>query len=654
MPIIFDRGTTQNLAKGTDLEWLETNGIGGWASGTLSGVSTRRYHGVLCAALNPPIGRNLIVSKMSETFQTIEGSFELDSNNFNGIIQPDGYKYLTKYEQDLFPTFFYYFGDTIVKKTVAMVYGENTTIISYQIIETKGEITLKLKPFISAKDYHWMSKANDDIKWAYNFNNGILKLNPYVTIPEISISVPKSEFHYSPDWYYNFMYKIEQERGQDFKEDLFTYGDFSVKLQKGEIINVLVSTENIEGKDGSILLKDQFDRKNKLLRNVPPEDLFLRTLTLAADQFVVGRGKELKTIIAGYHWFSDWGRDTMIALQGLCLVTGRFDDAKKILKAFAEATDQGMIPNRFPDVGEKPEYNTIDATLWYFVAAYEYMKYSKDSLFVKGELYSVLKLIIDWHLKGTRFNIKMQADGLLFGGDQTSQLTWMDAKVGDWVVTPREGKPVEINALWYNALKIMGYFAHEFQLDIDNKMYEKLASHTHKSFNEQFVNEKGTLYDVINGSFKDSSIRPNQLFAISLPFVLVNAKVAKSIIKETELHLLTTRGLRSLSNKDPKYIPYYYGSQLHRDGSYHQGTTWSWLIGPYLTAKYKAEGKASIVKIKKILQQFSEHFYEAGIGQISEIFDGNEPYSPKGCMAQAWGVAELLRVHSEINTIAKN
>ena len=338
----------------------------------------------------------------------------------------------------------------------------------------------------------------------------------------------------------------------------------------------------------------------------------------------------------------------MISLPGLCLVTGRYDDAKRILKAFAQVVDKGMIPNRFPDEGETPEYNTVDATLWYFVAIFEYLRYSNDAPFVKKELYPVLKEIIGWHFKGTRYNIKVDTDGLLMAGEPGTQLTWMDAKVGDWVVTPREGKAVEINALWYNALRIMEDFAKNFGLEADQKDFGIWAKTTQHAFNEQFVNENNTLFDVIKDGFKDPSIRPNQLFAISLPFEIVSKEVAKAIVKEAEVHLLTTKGLRSISNKDPKYVPYYHGDQLSRDGSYHQGTTWSWLIGPFLTAKLKTEGKTAIPKVKKILDEFAKHFQEAGIGQVSEIFDGNAPYCPKGCMAQAWGVAEPLRVYMEL------
>jgi predicted glycogen debranching enzyme len=647
MSIIFEKEITQNLDKVVDLEWLETNGLGGWASGTLSGMNTRRYHGLLCAALNPPVGRNLMVSKMSEIIQSAEGTFELDCNNFNGIINPQGYHYIDKYEQDLFPTFYYRMGSIVLKKTISMVYGENTTMVMYEVLEAPAEFTMKLKPLISGRDYHWLTKANNDIRWAYNFNNGTLKLTPYPHLPDIFINVPGSEFHYSPDWYFNFMYKIEHERGQDFKEDLFTYGEFSLKLKKGAKLNIVISTEDTATKDVKKLFDIQLKRKKAIIDTIAPNDEFARILTLAADQFIVQRGKDLKTIIAGYHWFSDWGRDTMISLPGLCLVTGRYDDAKKILTAFSKAVDRGMIPNRFPDEGETPEYNTVDATLWYFVAIYEYLKYSKASDFVKKELYPVLKEIIGWHFKGTRYNIKVDTDGLLMAGEPGTQLTWMDAKVGDWVVTPREGKAVEINALWYNALRIMEDFAKTFGFKDDQKDFGKWATQTQISFNDQFINKNGTLYDVINGDVKDASIRPNELFAISLPFELVDKTVAKAIVKEAEAHLLTPKGLRSLSYKDPKYVPFYQGDQLSRDGSYHQGTTWSWLIGPFLSAKIKTEGKAALPKVKKILEEFSLHFKEAGIGTVSEIFDGEAPFHSKGCMAQAWGVAEPLRVYME-------
>lgn len=630
------------------LEWIETNGLGGWVSSTVSGMHTRRYHAMLCASINPPVERLIMVSKLAETIISDEGHFELDCNNFNGVIHPQGYQFLEKFEYHFLPEYTYRTGKITLKKTIGMQHGHNIAFVRYEVVACEKPFQLKIKPFISAKNYHWLSKANDNISWSHQFNGGILKIRPYPNMPPLFIGLKNAEFHYAPDWYYNYLYSIELERVQDFKEDLFTYGDMYVTLKKGESITLLLSTEDISKANPETIYKNELARKKEIVEKAPVKDFLGERLALAADSFIVQRGNGLKTIIAGYHWFGDWGRDTMISLPGLCLLTGRLHDAQKILKAFALAVSDGMIPNRFPDFGEVPEYNNADGTLWFFVAAYEYVKAGGSLAFVQQELMPVFKEIIDWHVKGTRYGIKMDADGLLNAGEEGSQLTWMDAKVGDWVVTPRIGKPVEINALWYNALKIMeSWSEHDKKQQLH---YKNMAKKAIESFQAAFLNaDTGALYDYITPHYKDACIRPNQLFAISLPFELVNKKISKSVLKQVEDHLLTPKGLRSLAPIHQAYSSYYTGNQLSRDGAYHQGTVWSWLIGPYLVAKMKVEGAKGIVATQKWLKEFVPHLYEAGIGTVSEIFDATTPYAPKGCMAQAWGVAEILRAHALSN-----
>lgn len=646
MNIDIDTSVKKDYFHLTSLEWIETNGLGGWASGTVSGTNTRRYHGLLIAATNPPVGRVALVSKLVETIFSEKGVFELDSNNFNGVIHPLGFQYLVNFKKDLFPEFLYQIGDTLLKKTVMMVNGQNTTIIKYEVLKGDTPINLKLKPFVSDRDYHWLGKANYDISYGYNFENGNLRLKPYENLPEIFIQVPNSNFHYSPDWYFNYNYQIEQDRVQDSKEDLFTYGDFFTKLKKGDKLHVIISTENPEGKSAETLVEEEIKRKKSLLKGIEQKDYFLQTLLLAADQFVVKRGKDLNTIIAGYHWFADWGRDTMISLPGLCLETGRFEDAKKIILAFAKVIDKGMIPNRFPDHGEEPEYNNVDGTLWYFIAIYQYVLKTNDWDFIKNELFDKLEDIVEWHIKGTRFGIKLDEDGLLMAGELGSQLTWMDAKVGNWVVTPRIGKPVEISALWYNAIRIMEIFSNQFKNKALAEKYNAMAEKTSKSFAKSFIDkDTNTLFDFINETSQNQEFRPNQVFVLSLPFELVDNKVAKNILKLIEENLLTSRGLRSLSPLEVDYKPFYVGDQWSRDGAYHQGTIWSWLVGPYLIAKMKIQGKTALPKVKKWFIDFEPHFKEAGVGQISEIFDATYPFAPKGCIAQAWGVAEILRAY---------
>ena len=385
------------------------------------------------------------------------------------------------------------------------------------------------------------------------------------------------------------------------------------------------------------------ERRN-LLSGKSGADQLISTLNAAADQFIVAR-ERCKTVIAGYHWFADWGRDTMIALPGLTLATGQAEIAKSILAEFANHVDQGMLPNRFPDAGETPEYNTVDATLWFFEAVRALLQYTNDYDFVRTTLYSVLTDIIDWHVKGTRYNIHVDSDGLLFSGEPGVQLTWMDAKVGDWVVTPRTGKAVEIQALWYNALRVMEDLAEKFGDKANQKQYKTMAASARKSFNEQFWNEQtGYLYDVVNGDERDAAIRPNQVIAISLANSMVSTARAKNILRVVERELLTPRGLRTLSPNDSRYIGRYEGDPRSRDGSYHQGTVWPWLMGPYITAYMKTFGeKAGRKFATEWLTNFEGHLTEACLGQVSEIFDGDHPHTPRGCVAQAWSVAELLR-----------
>ncbi len=649
----FDVNILSDFDKARSLEWIETNGLGGYSSSTVSGAHSRRYHGLLVAALNPPVGRTVLLSKLEETIvinasgkkdTADEQRFDLAANQYPGAIYPKGYIHLTGFERDLFPEFYYKAGNVEIKKTIAMVQGENTTLVIYDVIDAPGQFTLELLPLSTSRDFHSLSHANDSIGKQYLFDKGIFRTLNYQGGTEVFVSVPKSEFIEQQGWYYNFEYSLDHYRGLDFKEDLYTHGKFSVKLKKGSTLGIIISTENPEGRSASKLFATEKGRKEKLVKDSLHND-DLKKLVLAADQFIVKRGK-LHSIIAGYHWFSDWGRDTMISLPGLCLVTGRFKDAKEILHQFAGNVSEGMLPNRFPDSGENPEYNTIDATLWFFHAIHQYYKYTGDKVFVKSIL-PVLKEIIDWHYKGTRYAIQVDPeDQLLSGGQEGVQLTWMDAKVSDWVVTPRRGKVVEINALWYNALCIMGYLNEEIGKKQVGEEYRLTSEKVLSSFNEKFWNEKqNCLYDFIDGEDKNDDLRPNQIYAVSLPFQLLDEKRAVKVLEVVTKHLLTPRGLRSLAPSHKSYVPTYGGGVWTRDGGYHQGTVWSFLLGPYLDAliriKKDDDGRATA---SYIAQTFCQHLTEAGVGTVSEIFDGDSPHNPRGCIGQAWGVGELLRV----------
>jgi predicted glycogen debranching enzyme len=651
MQLKKDKTTLQNLKEALQHEWLETNGLGGWASSSITGCNTRRYHGLLVASIVPPAERMALLSKLDETIILNDQRFELGVNDYGGVIHPNGNQFQASFARDLFPQFMYEAGGVKLRKTIAMVHGENTTLVIYDVIKAGKQFALEILPLISVRGYHRLMHANNSVRLDADFVEHIFRTKAYDGTPDIYIKVPRSEYHHNPDWYFRFNYEIEKSRGLDFAEDLFTYGRFSVNLSEGDSLGIVISTEDPASKDAHELLAREKLRREKLLNDYERDDT-LHQLLLASDQFIVKRDEDLKTIIAGYHWFTDWGRDTMISLPGLCLSTRRYDDARKILSAFAKSVSQGMLPNRFQDNGEPPEYNNVDGTLWYFIAIHKYLQATNDLEFVLRELLPVLKDIIQWHFKGTRYNIHAAEDGLLYSGEKGVQLTWMDAKIGDWVVTPRTGKAVEINALWYNALRI---YASVMELSGNKseatEMNQK-AIQTRKSFNEQFWNsEKGYLYDVINDGVRDDSLRPNQLFAISLPFSLVDGDRAESIVKIITEKLYVPVGLRSLPADHPSYTPRYEGDPLKRDSIYHQGTAWSWLLGAYVDALIKTGSEKRLAK--DVIKNFAYHLNEGCIGSVSEIFDAAAPHSPRGCAAQAWGVAEILRVILDYKLVAE-
>jgi predicted glycogen debranching enzyme len=648
MSLSFDQTLTQNFDAASRREWLETNGLGGWASSTIAGAHTRRYHGLLVAATHPPVGRMVLLSKLDETIVLDNQRFELGCNRYPGTVYPRGYEFLQAFSKDLFPVFEYAAGGVRLRKTIAAVNGENTTLVLYEVLQAPTTIALELRPFVAFRDYHSLARANEAIRREAQFEGGVFRTQPYDGVPELFLAIPGAAFAAQPDWYRNFEYNIEQDRGLDYREDLFTHGVFKLNLKAGGKLGVIVSTNDPKGRDAFELFAHEKHRREKLCAGPSSRDEFSKSLTLAADQFVVQRGEDLRTIIAGYHWFSDWGRDTMIALPGICLVTGRFDDARKILRAFAQSTSQGMLPNRFPDAGEQPEYNTVDATLWFFVAIYKYLQTSGDETFVRDELMPILQDIIAWHDRGTRYNIHVDRDGLLYAGEPGVQLTWMDAKVGDWVVTPRQGKAVEINALWYNALMIFAELTKRFGNMVEAQQFAQRARQVKAKFSEIFWNEvSGCLYDYVDGGHADTALRPNQIFALSLPFTLLEGEKARKVLKIVEKNLYTPAGLRSLGPLEPGYRPSYGGDPLMRDSAYHQGTVWSWLLGPMITAIVRVEGEAGRKRAQRLLDNIKPHLSDAGLGTISEIFDAEPPHTPRGCMAQAWGVAEVLRAYIE-------
>ncbi|MGI8669615.1 MAG: amylo-alpha-1,6-glucosidase [Aridibacter sp.] len=646
--IKFETEICRDFEKSSQLEWLETNGIGGFACGTVSGANTRRYHGILTAATRPPLGRVTMLSKFEEVL-TIDGEvFELSANQYPNEIHPKGFQYLTNFELNPFPIWTFEIKGIEIERKIFMVHGQNTTVCEWRVKSKvagkDAEVRLAIKPLLSFVGYHQLQHETAEINGEYIATENCVLVNPFNKTPELFFNNNTLEITKTGYWYQNFEYAVEKQRGFDFREDLFQPFTLTFDLRNPAII--IVSTEQQNFANAEEFEQKEIERREDLIKIADAKDDFTKQLVLAADQFIVKRGRG-ETIIAGYPWFSDWGRDTMIALDGLTLATNREGIAKNILREYSKHISEGMLPNRFPDEGKMPEYNTVDATLWYFEAIRAFVEKTGDYDFVKNTLYEKLVEIIYWHRRGTRFNIKMDDDGLLYAGEAGWQLTWMDAKYGDEVFTPRIGKPVEIQALWYNALKIMEHFAKEFR-DKDGKhQYKEMAKTVKKSFNKEFWDaDEEYLYDVINGGEKDASVRPDQIFAVSLKHSMLSMFRAKKVVQKVEKELFTPVGLRSLSSENEQYRGIYIGDPYYRDSSYHQGTVWAWLMGAFITSLERTypKGRKHRQYVDKILEGFEAHLRDEGIGQISEIFDGNFPHEPRGCFAQAWSVAEILRV----------
>jgi predicted glycogen debranching enzyme len=645
--IQFGREICTNLKESTAREWLETNGIGGFASGTIAGVNTRRYHGLLVAAATPPTGRAVLLSKFEETLIVDGKPFGLSANQYPNAVYPDGYKFLKEFRLAPFPVWVYQIEDIEIEKTVFMPHGENTVICDYKfkVQSSKFKVGFELKPLLAFRDYHHLRANENNFTTDFKAAEDLISIQPVADLPALNLSFQNAEIKEAGFWYRSFEYERERERGFDFRENLYQPFALRFEIENEKTISVVASTEVRNAANTEQFKQAETERRENLIDISGHKDEFLQQLVLAADQFVVRREAE-KSVIAGYHWFSDWGRDTMIALPGLTLATNRPEIARSIILEFSRHISEGMLPNRFPDAGETPDYNTVDATLWYFEAIRAFLEKTGDYDFVRENLYEKLSDIIAWHLRGTRFNIHVDTDGLLYAGDENTQLTWMDAKSGDTVFTPRYGKAVEIQALWYNALRVMQNLAEHFKDEGDRAQYQAMADLAELSFNQSFWNEaENCLFDCINGS-RDAAIRPNQIFAASLKYSMLSNERAEKVVRKVEQELLTPFGLRTLSPRDADYHPRYAGNGFARDGAYHQGTVWAWLIGGFIDAYVRvfADESDTKEKINGWLAAFKKHLTEAGVGQISEIFDGDEPHNPGGCIAQAWSVAEVLRI----------
>ncbi|MHB9093307.1 MAG: amylo-alpha-1,6-glucosidase [Eubacteriales bacterium] len=649
--MIFSRNELANFDRGMDKQWIVANGLGGYASSTILGANTSKYHGLLFASLRPPGERTLLLVKLDEEITIDEKSYPLASNHTGTGVYPGGHHYLQSFELRPYPTYTYAIEDVIVEKVVFMVRGANTTIVRYTVYAGHDKpVKFKVTPFVNCRHYHHTTQKNS---WPFKQSvekNSVL-IEAYPGAPKLSLYSDKAEYLRGPGyWFEGMYYSQEDRRGLDPWEDHFMPGHFEFELTTGQSVGIIASTEDEKEVNNPLLEQVSSERRlANLIEDAGFHEEFVNRLILAADTFIVTRQSTgAQTIIAGYPWFTDWGRDTMIALPGLTLVTKRFKEAREILRTFAKYCDKGLIPNMFPDLGEKPLYNTADASLWFFQAVCKYISYTGDHGFIKKEIYPALREIISSYRQGTVFNIKMGDDGLISAGEPGQQLTWMDAKVGDWVVTPRQGKPVEINALWYNALQVMSQLAQTY--GDKSGEYARLAETVRAEFVKQFWNpRKNCLYDVITGDGADGSVRPNQIFAVSLQYSPLDHSKQVHVVNTVWRELYFSYGLRSLSPDSHDYHGRYSGDVVQRDAAYHQGTGWGWLIGPFITSyrkihDYSAESKTIT---ERFIAPFKAHLWDYGIGSVSEIFDGDPPHTPRGCFSQAWSVAEVLRAYVE-------
>ncbi|HEX2913866.1 MAG TPA: amylo-alpha-1,6-glucosidase [Chloroflexia bacterium] len=681
----LERPLVNDVEHSLETEWQVTNGIGGFAAASLSGALTRRYHGLLLAALQPPLGRTLLLSKLDEIVRLNNRDYPLDVNEWrDASMALSGLDYLESFEQfGNLPTFTYRIAETAIQKTIWMEYGQNTTYVRYKYAASQSSTPVKLlvKPLANCRDYHAETKGSINQHYAIEQEKSSIaswKVEPWPEAPSWRLLVMDHPAQFRANegsgWYWGFHYRQEKERGLIADEDLYCLGTFVVTLEPGQSVTFVASTAELaeitalypEAYERELARQEQLLDTAKLYRSADPLENLAARLALAADQFVVGRPDpartgallaDYRTVIAGYPWFSDWGRDTMIALPGLTIVTGRYSEAALLLRSFARYVSKGMLPNRFPDPVEisqsssglsESDYNTVDATLWYFDAVDKYLTASGDSE-LGQELYPVLADIVNWHLKGTRFQIHVDKDGLLFSGEPGVQLTWMDVKIGEWVVTPRRGKPIEINALWHRACKVMAKLASRYGSAAEVEFYTGLAGRVAAIFEETYWYARGGyFYDNINDAGEpDSALRPNQAIALSVAPELVSAAKRRAALEKVQEKLYTPVGLRTLSADHPDYHPVFGGDPISRDSAYHQGTVWPWPLGPYARALLTLEDQdreQNRIQLQHLLMPFLRHIDEGCVGQINEVFSAEPPYRPGGCVAQAWSVSELLEI----------
>jgi glycogen debranching enzyme len=686
-------------------EWLLTNGRGGYASSTIAGCNTRAYHGLLIGSLIPPAHRIMALSNCLEMVISKGEVFNLSTFEFPDRFAPAGFGFLKTFRRDIGAHFDYELASVDLTRSVYLVRDTDTAAIVYNFTRVREPVEFVSRPFVGLRNFHSLQKSYAALcsKWLGSAESGLLVHYETPDSCNLFLRCPSANFEKDPQWWFNFTYRHDKERGQDFTEDLWTPGFFKCRIDSPAKIVLWTSIRPFQAGHKSVPtmdidtvcenllrrqnnLKHQADKvrsefrtpdlnggaKSQNLRIGEPK--YFELLCLAAEQFVTKRqtnNKTSSTILAGYPWFADWGRDAFISLPGLLLITGRYKEAKSVLTTFAEAANEGMIPNCFDEYGNSAHFNSVDASLWFINAAFQYLRATNDSATFMQELLPAIKWIIDSYRKGARFGIHADADGLITAGDEQTQLTWMDAKCDGVAFTPRYGKAVEVNALWYNALMQMSNLdngvglgqmvlhggakphptIHEFYAGGDEEIaerYESMAEKVRAGFRKLFWNEdKGYLNDCVlpDGSI-DDSLRPNQIFAVSLMFSPLSQHQQASVVEVVQNHLLTPYGLRTLSADSPGYKGVYTGPQRLRDEAYHQGTVWPYLIGPFIEAYLKVNefSPESKIQAAEFIEPLLWHLTEDGcLGSISEIFDGDEPHKPKGCFAQAWSVAELIR-----------
>ncbi len=643
--VSIDKSTLQNFRKALSLEWLETDGLGGYASTTVLGINTRRYHGLLIAPSTPPVARELLLAKIEETVTIGTSPYLLSANCYPETVYPHGHRHLEMFRLEPWPISTYRLGDTVLDKHCFMVHGESTVVVAYHLREAVGPADMHLRLMVGFRNHHDLGAEEVHPVRNVSEEDGLLVIQPRGPMNPLFVAHNGERVDTASFWYNQLTYPMEAARGFPCEENLYSPTAVIGRLRPGGWLTLVASNKRPGPVDLTALMTEEKERRAELVKASAPRPI--QTLQHAASNFIVRRGDEGTSIMAGYPWFSDWGRDAMISLPGLALATGRPAAARSVLETFAGYIQDGLLPNYFPHDGGQPNYDSVDAALWFIVTADKYMAATEDHVFLKSCLGEACRSILKAYEAGTTAAIRMEDDGLLSAGWPGSSLTWMDSKVGDMVITSRHGKPVEVNALWYNALRIGSDFAKELGWTDDSKRWAELAERVKSSFEKEFWYETGGYcYDLILGHDKDASLRPNQIFALSLPWPLLDESRQASVLAVVTAHLLTPFGLRTLSPYDHSYRGRHGETLWEQDTAYHQGTVWAYLIGPYIDAYLAVHGDLPETRAhaRRLLAPLVAHLREGCLGSISELFDGDPPHSPQGCIAQAWSVAEVLRV----------